>query len=73
MMQVNDIDVADYDAMPKVDCPMCLKPFTVYAVQKNHAQLHPIIPSHLPDHAGVMRAEQQRKRSTTADGMPRPY
>jgi hypothetical protein len=73
MLQVMEIDVAGQHPRPDVECPVCLKTFGDYSTQINRAAVHPILPSHLPDHAGVMEAELRKKSTTTPGGMKRPY
>lgn len=60
------------DAGDSVTCPACEKEFSTFDTQKNRDRVHPIVPSHLPDFAGLVRvqtAEVRRRKSTT----PRPY
>lgn len=60
------------DAGDTVICPECTKKFSSFDTQKNRSQRCPIVPSHLPDHAGRQRVLEQRlkrHRSST----PRPY
>lgn len=60
------------DAADKVQCPRCLREFGVFDTQKNRDQICPIVPSHLPDQAGLVQvqtAELRKRRNDT----PRPY
>lgn len=60
------------DAGKSVTCPSCEKKFDTFDTQKNRDRVHPIVPSHLPDRAGLIRVqteEVRRRKSTT----PRPY
>lgn len=60
------------DAEDEVVCPECLKKFTTFDVQKNRSQRCPIVPSHLPDHAGQAKVREHRLKHQRT-GTPRPY
>lgn len=60
------------DAEKTVECPKCLRSFSIFDTQKNRDRVHPIVPSHLPDPQGAMKvaaASVKRSKSLT----PRPY
>lgn len=60
------------DAGLAVSCPVCGKHFTSFETQRNRAQVHPIVPSHLPDKEGQARIELDHARRRASD-TPRPY
>lgn len=59
------------DAADTVECPACLRSFKDFPTQRNRGQLHPIVPSHLADGAGLAKVELAKlKRGSST---PRPF
>ena len=63
----------DVDGAKVVACPRCLKMFSSFETQKNRDQVHPIVPSHLPDVAGANKVATEEARRKAGNGTVRPF